>query len=162
VYLGHWPDRFYHSNMDTVERLDADELLRVGLVAGSTALTFAAGDLEAAKFMLNVADAGARQRITKAASTSCEAAVMCPDPSKRAETARAFERRLDVLLDRDLAALDEVARLVPAEDASRVREMARALKRGIRAAARASCAKVDLFAGTADAGTREGPRARAA
>ncbi|NLG80827.1 MAG: DUF4910 domain-containing protein [Firmicutes bacterium] len=161
VYLGHWPDRFYHSNMDTVERLDADELLRVGLVAGSTALTFAAGDLEAAEFMMNVADAGARQRVTKAASASCEAAVMCPDPSKRPETARAFARRLDVLLDRDLAALDEVARLVPADDASRVREMARALKRGIRAAARTSRAKVNLFAGTADTGIQEGPtRAR--
>lgn len=157
VYLGHWPDRFYHSNMDTVERLDADELLRVGLVAGSTALTFAAGDLEAAQFMLNVVDAGARQRITRAASVSCEASVMCPDPSKRAETARAFERRLDVLVEKDLAALDEVVKCVQAEHATRVREMAKALKRGVRATAKAACVKVGVFAGTAGADDGETP-----
>lgn len=147
VYLGHWPDRFYHSNMDTVERLDARELKRVGLVAGSTALTFAAGDTEAAEFTLNVADAGARRRVTRAASTACEAAVLCPDAVKRAEAARSFDQHLDVLVDRDIAALDQVARVVPEEDARRIREMARALKRGIRATVRASRAKVGLFAG---------------
>ncbi|NLA06053.1 MAG: DUF4910 domain-containing protein, partial [Firmicutes bacterium] len=26
VYLGHWPDRFYHTSMDTVQRLDRGEL----------------------------------------------------------------------------------------------------------------------------------------
>ncbi|MDI7245907.1 MAG: DUF4910 domain-containing protein [Bacillota bacterium] len=157
VYLGHWPDRFYHSNMDTVDRLDASELLRVGLVAGSTALTFAAGDFEAARFMLNVTDAGARERIARAASASCEAAAMCPDPSKRAEVVRESGRRLDSLLEKDLAAIDAVACLFPPQDASRarVREMARALKRGIRATARTCRAKVELFAGVTAAGKRE-------
>ncbi|MGE5593437.1 MAG: DUF4910 domain-containing protein [Betaproteobacteria bacterium] len=147
VYLGHWPDRYYHSNMDTVERLDADELLRVGLVASSTALTFAAADAAAAEFALNLADAGARHRIASAARASCEAAAMCHDPAKRAGIARAFERRLETIVDRELAAVEGVVKLVPADDASRVREMARTLKSGIRATARASLAKVGLFAG---------------
>ncbi|MCR4403333.1 MAG: DUF4910 domain-containing protein [Firmicutes bacterium] len=147
VYIGHWPDRFYHSSRDTIEHLDAQELLRVGLVAGSTALTLAAGGLESAQFMLNVVDAGARKRIAEAASTTCEALTVCPDSTKKAEAARAFERRLDVLVEKDLAALDGVVKCVRADEASRVREMAKALKRGIRAAAKASRVKVGVFAG---------------
>lgn len=156
VYLGHWPDRYYHSNMDTVERLDPEELLRIGLVASSIALTFAAADAAAAQFALNLVDAGARDRIASAARASCEAAAMCREPARRVDIAKALEQRLEVMVDRELAAVDGVVKLVPAGDASRVREMARTLKSGIRATARAARAKVELFAGAFREASEEG------
>lgn len=147
IFLGHWPDRFYHSNMDTVDRLDAAEFLRMGLVGASTALTIANPDAEAAQFMLNVADAAAKRRIIQAASSSCEAAILCENPAKKAEAAHSFSRRVEILADKDLAALDWVVRLVSKKDAGRTRELARMLKKGLRATLRASRNKVDLFAG---------------
>lgn len=148
IFLGHWPDRFYHSNMDTSDRLDAAEFLRMGLVAASTALTIASPDAKTAQFMLNVADAAAKRRVVQAASLSCEAAIMCESPAKKAEAARSFSQRVEILADKDLAALDWVVRLVSKEDVGRTRELVRALKKGLRTTLRVSRNTVELLAGS--------------
>ena len=41
LMLGHWPDRFYHSDMDTPEAVSEEELTRVGLLAGALAVLMA-------------------------------------------------------------------------------------------------------------------------
>jgi len=48
-----WPDMFYHTSMDTIDKVSADSLKRVGWIATVTALTLANADTEEAFLLAN-------------------------------------------------------------------------------------------------------------
>ena len=53
VMLLQWPDLFYHSSMDTVDKVSSDSLKRVGWVATVAALTIADADVDDALYLAN-------------------------------------------------------------------------------------------------------------
>jgi len=53
VMLLQWPDMFYHTSIDTIDKVSADSLKRVGWIATVTALTLANADTEEAFFLAN-------------------------------------------------------------------------------------------------------------
>jgi len=53
VMLLQWPDMFYHTSMDTIDKVSVDSLKRVGWIATVTALTLANADTEEAFFLAN-------------------------------------------------------------------------------------------------------------
>jgi hypothetical protein len=51
VMLLQWPDLYYHTSMDTIDRVSEDSLKRVGWIATVAALTLANADVEEAFFL---------------------------------------------------------------------------------------------------------------
>jgi len=49
----HWPDKFYHTSGDTIDRVDPDELKRVGATVVVSSLILASAGLEEALFIAN-------------------------------------------------------------------------------------------------------------
>ncbi|MFX0169714.1 MAG: DUF4910 domain-containing protein [Candidatus Hodarchaeota archaeon] len=63
--LNHWPDAFYHSNLDTVDKCDATHLQRVGYAVCMTLLTQAYAESDDAMFLATQVHALAHTRITQ-------------------------------------------------------------------------------------------------
>jgi len=53
VMLLQWPDLFYHSSMDTIDKVSSDSLKRVGWIATVAALTIADADVNDALYLAN-------------------------------------------------------------------------------------------------------------
>ncbi len=81
VCLGHWPDRFRHSSLDTVDRVDPQELRRVG-AATAAVVQFAgcAGPGDLAEMGLSVARWASAQLTTIARAATAEARDGSVDP----------------------------------------------------------------------------------
>ncbi|MFX1317922.1 MAG: DUF4910 domain-containing protein [Promethearchaeota archaeon] len=63
--LNHWPDAFYHSNLDTLDKIDTTQLQRVGFAVIMTILTQAYAEADDAMFLATQVHANAHTRITQ-------------------------------------------------------------------------------------------------
>ncbi len=63
--LNHWPDAFYHSNLDTLDKIDTTQLQRVGFAVIMTLLTQAYAESDDAMFLATQVHANAHTRITQ-------------------------------------------------------------------------------------------------
>jgi len=63
--LNHWPDAFYHSNLDTLDKIDTTQLNRVGYAVLMTILTQAYAESDDAMFLASQVHANAHTRITQ-------------------------------------------------------------------------------------------------
>lgn len=150
VYLGHWPDRFYHTSMDTIERLDRDELRRCGLVTGATILTFANPCPANVKLMLSLAASGARRRIQELIDEVSLKMITGETQGKmeHENTLSDAYARGELLLEKELSAIDSVLRCVPRADRTEARKMAKQIKGNLRAFHKKSCENAKLLTGT--------------
>lgn len=92
-----WPDRYYHSNLDTPERCDPDSLAHAARVAATYAVTIACADAAAVRQLLAQGARAARRRL-----------LLALDAAEPAAAARA--ERL-----RGLLALASLQRLAPGD-----------------------------------------------
>ncbi|MFX1575991.1 MAG: DUF4910 domain-containing protein [Promethearchaeota archaeon] len=63
--LNHWPDAFYHSNLDTLDKIDTTQLQRVGYAVLMSVLTQAYAESDDAMFLATQVHANAHTRITQ-------------------------------------------------------------------------------------------------
>lgn len=63
--LNHWPDHYYHSNEDSVDKCDATQLQRVGYAVVMSILTQAYAESDDALFIATEVHARAQQRLTQ-------------------------------------------------------------------------------------------------
>ncbi len=54
VMLIQWPDLYYHTSLDSIDKVSEESLKRAGWIAAVTGLTLASADSEAAVFMANL------------------------------------------------------------------------------------------------------------
>jgi hypothetical protein len=156
VFFFEWPDRFYHTNMDTADKVSPDTLHRTGTAAAALAYAFAAADAGAARELVCIADSGARSRL--AATVSAGLAAVAAAPDRAAEWAE----RLTVMGEVGRDTLASVLALLPAPEAEEIRALVR--RRGealVRAAAAERERLLDMAGATvtpapdhADAGRR--------
>jgi len=149
VYLGHWPDRFYHTSMDTIQRVNKDELHRSGLVAGATILTFADPCPDNIRLMYSLVASGAGQRIAKCMDDAYLKALSNrnQDKTKYEETILDAYERGRILLEKELSAVDSVLRCVPKANAAESRKTAKQVKSGLKAIFKSSCERMRLISG---------------
>ncbi len=123
-----WPDKFYHTDHDTPDKLMPDSLARVAAVAGSLIYTIADARLpEALQFCEIVSDrageflrqavdkqiAKARALVEKPEDEKGKAKKSKPDLSKEfAELWRETVEKIDYVRDRQLIALDSLGELL--------------------------------------------------
>ena len=59
----HWPDKFYHTSFDTIDKVDEKELKRVGVIAATYLYFIANMDRKEAEWMARIVTQRAKQRI---------------------------------------------------------------------------------------------------
>jgi len=129
-----WPDRYYHTSEDTIDRVDPQSLARVAALVGTWAYVLAAaGETEALQIAEMVAERSDRsiaRAIEKRLDAMradlekpAEAADDQPDAARKlADAAADLRERVAYLRRRELGALDSVADLLT--DAQRTRNAA--------------------------------------
>ncbi|MBE3589289.1 MAG: DUF4910 domain-containing protein [Firmicutes bacterium] len=128
--LIHWPDRFYHTSADTLDKVDPHMLVRSATIAAAWLhFAAAAGGAEAAWLAAQMAGA------------------MPAELHRDAETRWAqgwrggkLQRWLRYRKDRQLEALDDLARLVPEEERGAFAEAAAAARAAVEGAWQAQAA----------------------
>lgn len=115
LFFFYWPYRFYHTDLDTPEKLDAQEFARVGTVAGTLVLAAATLDSTLAATLLQLIDAEATRELQWLTAEIHPAGAMPnTDPATDVITAKAC--RLFALVEREQGALRSVLHALPANE----------------------------------------------
>jgi hypothetical protein len=109
-----WPDRFYHTSQDTLDKVDPKSLHRVGTMAASYAYFLAGAGKKGAKWLAEELVGQTqlelirqcRTRLTELAETE---GIDIPGICR-------FEHRMDIWHEQKLAALDTISRLADISD----------------------------------------------
>jgi aminopeptidase-like protein len=120
VSLTQWPDMFYHTSLDTIDKVSEDSLRRVGWAATVSALTLADADPDTARRLAVLSSSEGMRRVSeaveKASSELMAASRSAKDARSRAAVARLamhHRSRLSHAARRDAAAVRSVSRLCP-------------------------------------------------
>ena len=108
VFFFNWPHRYYHTDLDTPEKLDAGEFARTGVVAGTMALVVASLNGAMAGEVLQLLQAEAVHGLTRLAQGSAA--------GPRAATAEAQALRVAACAAMEEGALCSVAAALPAAE----------------------------------------------
>ncbi len=73
IMLLQWPDLYYHTSMDSIDKVSEQNLKRVGWMATVAALTLADATVDEAIFMANLTRLGGIQRLHEASKEAIEA-----------------------------------------------------------------------------------------
>ncbi len=150
-----WPDRFYHTNHDTEDKVDAESLGRVAMLAGTWAYLLAsARQPEVMELAEMVADRADDYLSRTAEKGLADARLMLEEPpdekpkqqskakkkeptleEKLVEAATDLRDKLDYIRDRELKALDSVKGLLTEAEARRSTERLSQARAEIDAAA---------------------------
>lgn len=117
VSFTQWPDLFYHTSMDTLDKVSEDSLRRVGWAATVSALTLAHADKETVHGLACLTASEGMARISEAVG---EASKALHEPGRRGKAGGAaklakivqFHRsRIGHIIEREAAAVKSVSRL---------------------------------------------------
>jgi hypothetical protein len=122
VMLLQWPDKFYHTSMDTIDKVSVDSLKRVGWITTVAALTLANADAEETYFLANEVYARGSGRILKAEREAVEAVMSVRNSGKPGSghsefvnqlirTANKQRYRIEHVANREKVAVQSVKRL---------------------------------------------------
>jgi len=122
VMLLQWPDTFYHTSMDTIDKVSADSLKRVGWIATVAALILANADAEEAVLLANQTCSRGLSRIEEAQRQAVQALYEKKNEPKMktdreeltkalAKTASFFRNKIEHIVWREKKAVDSVKRL---------------------------------------------------
>jgi hypothetical protein len=122
VMLLQWPDKFYHTSMDTIDKVSTDSLKRIGWITTVAAFTLANADAEGAYFLANEVYARGTGRILTAEREAVEAAMKVKNSGKQGSghseltnqlirTANKQRYRIEHVTNREKAAVQSIKRL---------------------------------------------------
>jgi len=122
IMLLQWPDTFYHTSMDTIDKVSPETLKRVGWIATVAALTLANADTDEAVYILNQTCSRGQARIQKAQHQATqELHEKAHDPKTKTnpqqhaqtltKTAQHHKNRLEHITQREKQALQSVRRI---------------------------------------------------
>ncbi len=115
--LNHWPDAFYHSNLDSIDKIDTSQMKRVGYAVLMTILTQAYAESDDALFLATQVHANAHTRITQTTQQYVQEAIQAIAKSERgallARTLRKAMESIRQVTRRESVALQSVKVLSP-------------------------------------------------
>lgn len=112
VMLLQWPDLFYHTSGDTIDKVSEDSLKRVGYVTTTAALTLANADAETAYKLALETVTRAHTRIAEATRKATDELYARKDkPDELAKTAQYNRDRLEHIVWREQQAIKSVISL---------------------------------------------------
>ncbi len=118
VMLLQWPDPYWHTSMDTLDKVSENSLKRVGWIATVAALILANASAEDTVYLANLTRLGAMGRIQEAKERAVEALFLeKKTPSsdrlaqKMAEITFGFKNKIEHIVRREKKAIDSVKML---------------------------------------------------
>jgi hypothetical protein len=72
LLVWHFPDRYYHTNLDRADKVSASEMANVGITVGTTAVTLASAGEEEARAVTDLVGAAASARLALEQRQSAE------------------------------------------------------------------------------------------
>lgn len=118
VGLTQWPDMFYHTSMDTLDKVSEDSLRRVGLAVAASALTLANADADTVHELASLTGSEGMKRISDAIGKAVRDMFDLSDQAKgpdkstgRPDLAEYHRMRLDHIIEREQKAVRSVVRL---------------------------------------------------
>jgi hypothetical protein len=105
VFFFNWPQRYYHTDLDTPEKLDGDEFARTGVVAGTMALVTAFMSNEIAQELFSLLQTEAVHGLSRLANNS--------DPTAQATGAQSRQLRLEAQAEMEHGAIHSVLFALP-------------------------------------------------
>jgi aminopeptidase YwaD len=112
VFFFNWPHRFYHTDLDTPEKLDAGEFARTGAVAGTMALVTAFLGCEIGEELLTLLQTEAVHGLARLAHQQ--------DPASHAAGDNEALLRLAAQVEMEQGALQSVAAALPPHERARL------------------------------------------
>lgn len=125
--LGQWPDRFYHTSADTIDKVDPQMLAVAGRLAAAYAYLAAAAGEPEARWLAREMVANAKGALARLAQEACTEALAARSPLEVAEAARRGAGKLAFRADRAAEGLRSLLRLAP-EVEQAVEEAAREVR----------------------------------
>jgi hypothetical protein len=116
-----WPDRFYHTTADTLEKVSPVTLGRNMALAGTYTYFLAAAGLAEAGWLAREMNSRFSERLSRKLQSAITARMGGDSPS-----GAPWQRRTAFRIDRQLAALDDLRRLAPTFDPAPFQAAARA------------------------------------
>ena len=113
VSLTQWLDRFYHTSMDTMDKVSEDSLRRTGWTVAVSALTLADADTETVHHLASLTCSNAMSRISEAVAEAASVLFGSEESEKRARTdgAARHASKLGHVIRREVGALRSLRRL---------------------------------------------------
>lgn len=121
----HWPDKFYHTSGDTIDRVDPDELKRVGTTVGVASLFLAFTGFEEALFMANETALKGVNRIKTAAQKAFRQALAKKKEEKMGVAQRALWIGMVTIThtaDKEIKAIHSIKRIYKGSELDAVLE----------------------------------------
>jgi hypothetical protein len=120
--LGQWPDKFYHTSMDTPDKVDPAMLEAAARLAGSYAIFAATSGEREARWLGLEIFAALKRDVTKEVSTRLAVGMESPGASAEAELDR-LRKKLSHILERGKAGFEHLERLgLPEAEVMRLKE----------------------------------------
>ncbi|UCE91059.1 MAG: DUF4910 domain-containing protein [Methanobacteriota archaeon] len=114
VTLAQWPDMFYHTSMDTMDKVSEDSLRRVGWAVAVSVLSLADADTEAVHRLACKTASEGMARISQAVGDASEALHAAKREGRTAEFSRTavyHKSRIEHVVAREVAAVRSLRRL---------------------------------------------------
>lgn len=138
-----WPDMFYHSSLDTVDKIDPEAMKRVGILTATYAYFIASAGEEEAQWLAFIILEKAKERaigkVRQAVTTLAEKELKKREKDRRKEKEgeegkdqdrdQDFSGQLDYLLDRELHAIRSVKTLAAVDTESLENELKKAVSK---------------------------------
>lgn len=123
VMLLQWPDLYYHTSEDTIDKVSEDSLKRVGWITTVAALTLANADAETVLQIATLTTSKAKARTAQITTEATDAILKNKDkPEEIAKIIRDSRDRLEHVLRRETEAVRSVKRLAKTPTLTRIIE----------------------------------------
>jgi len=133
IQFGHWPDIYYHSSGDTIDKVSPEELKRNGTALGVAIYNLANTGLREALTFMNHQYTQTQKRIADNTGRSKDELLGLDDLEEIKNLLSLEFRRIDFLLKRDLKGLESILKLIKDEDNSnKLREISHTLEENLR------------------------------
>jgi len=113
--LNQWPDRFYHTSLDTLDKVDPRMLKRVGAVAAAYAYFIATAGEREASWLGHEMVARFKRRVLQLVQEGVTEAMSAEDPQKSAKAMDSMAKSIQHLIERQGEALASLRRLADIE-----------------------------------------------
>lgn len=116
VMLIQWPDTYYHTSMDSIDKVSEDSLKRVGWIASIATLTLANATVEDAIFMANLVRWGGIARLQEASKEAIALVHKANDVNSKlgerlATIASNYKDKIEHIVSREKMAIESIKRL---------------------------------------------------
>lgn len=132
----HWPDLYYHTSQDTIDKVSAEELKRVVMMTSTYAYFLANASYEECLWLANQVATEAKKRILGTVQDEFSQFMAeenrLKKPEKIAKALKEVEERVSYVLNREIGALWSIDKIVPKKEKKMFKAYLRSLETDVK------------------------------